>query len=389
MSEKSTFGSDVPPLPSDAAVLSESLGEDKSDGTKPFSCGGCGSELHYEPGTDHLACPYCGHQNTIELAGEAIEELDYHAMLNEIAASEQTVEMEFVRCNGCGARVDRPEHLDAFDCPFCGDHLVVAGEKTRIIKPKSLLPFLFKQKEARGSFEQWIKGLWFAPNKLKQYARADDAFKGVYLPHWTYDSDTITEYTGQRGEDYWTTESYTTMENGKSVRKTRRVKKIRWYPASGTVYVPFNDVLVVASKSLPEKYVHELEPWDLDQLVSYQDEFVKGFVSECYQVDLPSGFERAKELMEPNIRSAIRSDIGGDHQRISWTHSQYNDITFKHVLLPVWMSAYRYNEKVYRVVVNARTGEVQGERPWSWVKITLAVLVTLAIAGGIFLMFQS
>ena len=43
----------------------------------------------------------------------------------------------------------------------------------------------------------------------------------------------------------------------------------------------------------------------------------------------------------------------------------------------MWVTAYRYRDTVYRVVVNARTGEVRGQRPWSWVKITLTVLAAL------------
>ena len=370
----------APPLPSEANDVSE-LAENT------LSCESCGAELHFQPGTDRLGCPYCGHENVIEMNGEVVEELDYQQVLVELAEGEDLVDVEVVRCDGCGAQVDRPAHLDAFSCPFCGDQISVVGESRRVVKPKSLLPFFVKRQAARGAFELWIKGLWFAPNKLKAYARADDAFRGVYLPHWTYDTRTVTDYRGQRGEDYWTTETYTTRVNGKSVTRTRQVRRTRWYPASGTVYVPFDNVLVVASESLPGKYVQRLEPWGLEELVPYQDEYVSGFMAERYQVDLPEGFHRAKEIMQPSIRQAIRSDIGGDHQRISWTRSQYNNITFKHILLPVWMNAYRYGGKVYRVMVNARTGEVQGERPWSWAKILLAVTVGLCLVGLGLLLF--
>jgi len=63
------------------------------------------------------------------------------------------------------------------------------------------------------------------------------------------------------------------------------------------------------------------------------------------------------------------------------------DVTFKHILLPVWLAAYKYRGKTYRFVVNGRTGAVKGERPWSWVKITIAVLLGAIVAGiiGFFL----
>jgi hypothetical protein len=203
------------------------------------------------------------------------------------------------------------------------------------------------------------------------------------VPYWTYDANTISAYSGERGEDYHVTESYTTRENGKTVTRTRQVKKTRWHRVSGTVTNAFDDVLVLASRSLPAACTTRLEPWDLENLAPFQPEYLAGFRTESYQVGLEEGMEQAKTIMDAAIRTAICRDIGGDHQRVHDVDTQYNDLTFKHVLLPLWLSVYRYGEKPYRFVVNARTGEVQGERPWSWVKITLAVLGALAVIGGV------
>ena len=87
--------------------------------------------------------------------------------------------------------------------------------------------------------------------------------------------------------------------------------------------------------------------------------------------------------MEVVIRGTVRSDIGGDQQRIHQLDTRYNDVTFKHILLPLWISAYRFSEKVYRFMINGRTGEVKGERPYSWIKIALAILLVIAIIAVI------
>ncbi|VAW70267.1 Primosomal protein N' (replication factor Y) -superfamily II helicase, partial [hydrothermal vent metagenome] len=79
------------------------------------------------------------------------------------------------------------------------------------------------------------------------------------------------------------------------------------------------------------------------------------------------------------IHREIKRDIGGDEQRIDSVDTRYQDASFKHILLPVWISAYRYRNKLYQILVNARTGEVQGLRPYSWIKITLAVSGAVAI----------
>ena len=165
--------------------------------------------------------------------------------------------------------------------------------------------------------------------------------------------------------------------------QTRQVRRTRWYPATGRVWVDFNDILVPASDTLPRKYVDELEPWDLPALTPYADEYLSGFQSESYTTDLRAGFNLAKDKMVPDIDSKIRWDIGGDEQRIHSKTTYYQNITFKYILLPVWISAYRFKDRTFQFLVNARTGEVQGERPWSWIKITLLVIFILALIGVI------
>ncbi|MHC4947345.1 MAG: hypothetical protein ACYTG1_03670, partial [Planctomycetota bacterium] len=197
--------------------------------------------------------------------------------------------------------------------------------------------------------------------------------QGLYVPYWTYDSETTSRYTGMRGDHYWVT-----VGSGKN---RRRVRRTRWRPAGGTVRNTFDDLLVLGSRSLPRKHADRLEPWDLEALVPHDEAYLAGFNAESYQIDLEEGFGIACGLMEPVIRATIRSDIGGDTQQIHSVQTEHDAITYKHVLLPVWTSSYRYRDRVYRLLINGRTGEVQGERPWSWVKIVLAVLGGLAAAA--------
>jgi LSD1 subclass zinc finger protein len=352
-----------------------------------LDCRECGALLKYAPGTAHLKCEYCGCANEIKEAASVtiVEEIDFEKFLNENNADVEKHEILTVKCDNCGASSSLKPNITSDSCPFCASPIVVSGgTASSIIKPKYLLPFKIDQKPAFEQFRNWVKSLWFAPNDLKQYVDNAEKLNGMYIPYWTYDSKTISEYTGQRGDNYTTTESYTTIENGKSVSRTRTVTKIRWSYASGTVYNNFDDVLILASNSLPEKYTNALEPWDLENITAYNDKFLSGFRSESYQVGVKDGFEKSKVVMDNGIRNSINNDIGGDHQRITSVETKYNDITFKHILLPVWLSAYRYNEKVFRFMINGRTGEVQGERPYSAIKIILAVLGVITIGFGIY-----
>ena len=215
----------------------------------------------------------------------------------------------------------------------------------------------------------WLGRLWFAPNGLQEYARKGRSLSGIYVPYWTFDADTRTHYTGQRGTVHST-------GTGKNRRTT-----VRWRNVSGRVARIFDDVLVLASHSLPRKYTDALEPWDLAGLEPYQPEYLAGFRAEGYQVDLAPAFDIARGKMDDWIRRDIRFDIGGDRQRITTVDTT---VTFKHVLLPVWIAAYRFRGQAYRCVINARTGRVEGQRPWSPWKIAFATLLGLILLGGLF-----
>ncbi len=356
---------------------------------RQFPCGSCGAMLEFSPGAETLKCPYCGAENQIPEDESDIRELDFREYAASVLEEEETVESRTVTCRSCGAESTVDTHITTSHCPFCGSQLMDKAHVHRVLKPKSLLPFKVTKREAHEKFRAWINKLRFAPNKLKRYARQEGAIKGMYIPYWTYDCAATSHYTGERGIDYVTTETYRTKDSsGKTVTRTRQVTKTRWSPAQGVVSNIFDDVLVLASESLPQDKTAKLEPWDLENLVSYQDEFVSGFLAESYQVNVEEGFEQAKEIMDHEIRRTIRSDIGGDRQRIHSVNTRHDDITFKHILLPIWISAYQFKNKVYRFLINGRTGEVQGERPWSIWKIALTVAVVLIVVGVIVLLVR-
>jgi hypothetical protein len=170
--------------------------------------------------------------------------------------------------------------------------------------------------------------------------------------------------------------------NGRNEQRQEQVQKIRWFPASGRVARRFDDVLVVASTSLPIKLSYDLEPWNLGALKPFSPDFLAGFQAEGYTIGLKDGFAKGQAIMRQVIEADVRRDIGGDVQQISSLNTDYSDETFKHVLLPIWMAAYKYGGKSYQFMVNGQTGEVQGERPYSAWKIGFAVVLAVIVVVG-------
>lgn len=370
------WGADPDTLPRPDAPLSQDGPEEHR-----FPCSACGSDLRFEPAKGQLTCPHCGHEEVLDAAppANAIPELDFRAALARALPEAEMEETRVLSCDSCGAQVELDHVTHAKECPFCASPVVTDTGTHRHIKPRGVLPFALQAEEARAAMEAWLGKLWFAPNGLKEFARKGRPLQGIYLPYWTYDAATRSMYSGARGTVYYVTRTRT---NAKGETETYREQKVRWTPVSGRVARDFDDVLVLASKTLPRRHTEALEPWDLSEMVPYTPEYLAGFRAEGYAIDLEDGFDLARTKMDKVIRRDVRFAIGGDRQRIDTIQTSVSDVTFKHVLLPVWLAAYRFRDKVYRCVINGRTGRVQGERPWSVWKILFAILGALLAAGA-------
>jgi len=350
--------------------------------------------MQFDPATGGMKCPFCGQTQALAtpppsgrpagIVSHALDEFiaqESRPDLRPISA--QALE---VSCAACGSAVTFEPPEVAGVCPFCGDALVAQPKAADpLVAPDAVLPAAVSKQKAQTQVREWLQSRWFAPGALKRLAR-QEAIAGVYLPFWDYDADTTTHYSGQRGEHYWETETYEqTDDDGNTQIQTRQVMRTAWYPVGGAVSRRFENLLVPASHSVSESKLNSLEPWNLEDLRAYEPAYLAGFKAQRYQLELAAGFDKASHTMRPKIEQDVRRDIGGDEQSIDALDTEYFNAMFRHLLLPVWIGAYRFQSKVCQVAVNACTGEVQGERPYSTAKIALLVLAILGLIGLIVL----
>ncbi len=345
--------------------------------------------MTYKPGTSNQVCEYCQSSFAIQLAGNTVQDASQEKELAAVLAGQwQSAQSQgqayVVKCPACGAETALEPNLFSAECTFCASPLTIKPDTKAIANPQGVLPFKLEKQAASVYFDKWLRRLWFAPNDLIKRALSD-RLNGVYLPFWTFDTDTEAVYRGRRGIHY--TETIRRNVDGREV--TEQVTKTRWSSVSGRVRRAFNDILVTASRALPEKYLNALEPWDLENLVPYDHRYLSGFKAEISQVEILTGFESAKKVMAEAIEQDIRHDIGGDEQSIGSVQTQYKNTTYKYILLPVWLSVFHYGDKNYHFVVNARTGEVHGERPYSAIKIALAVIAGIIILALLIYYFSN
>jgi hypothetical protein len=338
-----------------------------------FHCPACGAEANWNPTKQALICPFCGTESpaTLETRGAetVIVEHDLVAALRGIPddARGWQAEKTSVRCQSCHA-------ISVFDadkvgerCGFCGSAALVPYEQVKdAFRPESLLPLKISESDARDRIRAWYGHQWFAPNNLKAKALTDTV-KGVYLPYWTFDAKVDARWTAESGEYYYVRQG------------NKNVRRVRWSPAAGELAHVFDDELLCASTGVDGRLLRRIEPFPTGSLVPYDAGYLAGWTVERYQIDLVAAATSARAQMDATLRSLCAEQIPGDTYRNLVVDATYNDQTFKHILAPVWLMTYTYNGRAFQAVVNGVTGVMHGSRPYSWIKITLAILAVLIV----------
>lgn len=349
------------------------------------SCVNCGAQLTYEPGTDTITCDYCGHVENIDQKTQPFEELELYKYLESMGAQSHSMELTMLQCDNCGATQHIEDNYKSLHCVYCTMPLIIEDLYTEEwILPGAVVPFSFKTDKAHEIFKKWVNGLWWAPNNLQRASLSPEYTKGLYVPYWTFDAQLKSSYTGKRGDYYYVT---VTRGSGKN-RRTSRERRTRWSSTSGTINGFVDDTLVQASNNTSRQIPRQVAQWKLEDLKTFNTSYLAGYVTEKYTISLKDGHLTANEKAKEIAQNWIRQDIGGDEQRISSMDMHLTDETFKHVLLPLYISAYNFNNKRYNFYVNGQTGAIHGDRPYSFWKIFLAIIAALIVVGVIVYFFK-
>jgi len=352
-----------------------------------FTCPSCGAPQKFSPASGTLVCEFCKTKTNIEVSDDIIHEYEFTEAVESLNKQINQIIEKNIKCKKCGGSFILTPYSFSSNCPYCNTPAIT--DFIHKITPKSLIPFTLTHKESQLLFKKWVGSRWFAPNAFKKYLDGDNTLTGYYLPYWTYDSNTTSPYQGLRGDIYYVTVTKTIVQNDRQKQVRVQEPRINWTPVSGVVYVSFDDVTIGASKTISRAILDSLEPWDTMSLVSFDEKYLSGFEAEEYTVGLDNGFEFAKAKMASKIKQNIRYDIGGDQQKIQQMHTQHNEVTYKNVLFPVWTASFHWKEKEYYYAINAQTGKIVGDRPYSYAKIFLAVITIASILGGLIYMNES
>ena len=349
-------------------------------------CPNCGSDLKFLPGSKNIKCVSCDSLFDIESLGtgdlDEYEE-DLSSVLENIKQQAKTdVKSKAIHCEDCGGLINIDNKTVSTSCPFCGSSkVIIEDESDELIKITGVIPFVLTEEDVKRKFKEWIKGKLYAPTKLKK-GRLSPSFKGFYIPYYTFDSDTISKYSGYRGDYYYTTRVIHTKNGTRTVRE----RHTRWTYRNGVVFKTFDDVLIPGVNNKFKSYVDDISHFNFKLMEKYQEKFLLGYYSERPSISLEKGFDESKKVMMNTIHNLCVKDMGGDTYRDLKFNVNYSDVTFKQIMAPIYNGHYEYNNNKYNFMCNGQTGKFSGKYPISPLKVALTVVIILIIVILIFVL---
>jgi hypothetical protein len=282
----------------------------------------------------------------------------------------------------------------SYVCPFCDSTYVAefSPEVTDRQRPEFVIGFAVTREQAQEKFYAWLRdNSWFRPGDLAAQAIADKQ-RGVYLPFWSFSTLAQSTWSATIGEYWYRTETYTTTDSkGKRVTRTRQVQETEWWPLSGRHHHYHNGYLVSGSRGLPQPEAQRIMPFNLPALNRYDPYFLAGWLCEEYSVSREDALQLSLQEFRRRGQQSIAAFLPGDTHRGLAVDTQFSQINSDLCLLPVYILSYRYQNELYRFLVNGQTGKVDGDKPLSWKRILVLVggiAILIAIVALVIVLFS-
>lgn len=362
-------------------IMDQTIRSERTENETDKKCPNCGATITFDPSLGKIHCEYCGYVQEIPDAetGNSVVEIDFDSAANK-ENCEWGAEKKSVECKNCGAVSIYDALETAAVCPFCGSTQVMPAATENTIAPGGVCPFEVSKEQAGKNFNKWLRKKWFAPRKAKKSVNPE-ALNGIYLPYWTFDAQTTSNFKGKAGYDYKVKD-----KDGSTSTETE------WRSVNGVYQEFIDDQTVMASSRHEQSGVNDCEPFRLSKAVSYDPKYLAGFVAERYSIGLNEGWKNAQEeihkTLKENIETHIKSHWRCDRTKNINFSTIYSNITYKYLLVPVWLSSFKFKGKTYQFAVNGQTGKVGGKSPVSAWRVILAILVGIGVIVGLYYLLK-
>jgi len=360
----------------DVIVYAPAPEQPKIEPEKSYDCPNCGANNAYDVSAGGIACEYCGYIAPVRSKNVGRQADEFEFTLETISRSNQGwgIKRKELACDSCGAQISLPESALSTACPFCASNQVsIRVSLDEFLRPRYLVPFKVTPEETRQAVTEWLGKGWFHPSELSGSTILQRA-QGVYLPFWTFDTRVDAHWRAEVG--YQKTERHYNASQKRWETRTR----IDWRWENGDVRLNIDDFLMVGSRDthISHRILERLYPYDLKALVTYAPDYLVGWQAQAYETTLTEAWESAKLAIREQSKKACRQDIASAHVRNFSMSADFADESWRYILLPVYLSTFKFEDKTYQVMVNGQTGAAAGQKPVEWWKVWLAIAVLLA-----------
>ncbi len=350
------------------------------DAPETFICPQCGATTRYNIAAGGVACEYCGYVKPAAQAAPVGSKAQvFEFTVETLSQAEQGwgVARRELFCDSCGASLTLPEGAISVSCPFCASNQVnVRTAATEQLRPRFLVPFKDQPETIRQRAVVWLGKGWFHPDELSSTSVVDH-FAGVYLPFWTFGAGIAAAWKAEVGHE----RQVRYYDVGTKSWRTRTVIDWRW--EDGHVGIKIDDLMVTGSSRISHVILERLQPFNLNDLMAYVPDYLAGWQAQAYDVTLPQAWEQGKATMREKAKKACYDDIHSSHVRNFSMSADFNDEVWRYILLPVYLTAYRFENKTFQVMANGQTGVVAGQKPVAWWKVWLAIAFLLLPGLGL------
>ncbi len=315
-------------------------------------CKTCKGDLVFNIADHTLVCQKCGDKTSIVNFLTPTEK-SFHELLTK--APVWGKDTRVFQCENCGAKSVITKFDLVVDCEYCGAKKINKTKEMPGACPDSIVLFLLTPDEAEQRARTWLSKRFFMPGDFKELAKKKQV-SGIYFPAFTFDIDVSTHYQAVAVQ----TKTITATIDGKSYSRSHTYQR----DVMGNDEHRFDEVIVMANDIIQPETIKALQPF-VTELggVAFQQEFLSGYtICQASKEPLES-WGQAKKIAEDFIQYKINRMYPGYTLQNLQMEVGINNVTYKYVLLPIYLRHIEYKGQRYEMYINGQTGRVYGKVP--------------------------
>lgn len=234
-------------------------------------------------------------------------------------------------------------------CSYCNSPTIVFDRVSKQLRPKKIIPFKVTKEQALDYIRESFDNGKYVPEKIRALTVED--IRGIYIPFWLYN---------------------TFIRRGMRIETRIEDKgKVAFFRDASC---RFSHLTLDASLNLSNELSQRLEPYNMDELVDFEEAYLAGFYADKFNVPRKAVASIAKERCRkyldkiilssvPVLAGSMMAGLEPTNYKIKNVKEEYRVISIEYALLPAYFVSICYKEGNQLLMANGQTGKVVGSLP--------------------------